>query len=688
VTTTALRTSRARVATIVERSPGVVPSAIAVAVLLWFAGDEGGFRGTTWMPGMLLLLAVLFVCLVTLPRPTPSRAALLGVLLLAAYAGWSLLSILWAGQEELAWDAGNRTMLYALILALCTLWPVRGPEAAVVLGAYGLGVAGIAAFEMIKATGAAQSVQYFHEGRFAEPEGYANANAALWMLGFAPCAILGGRRGVPAPLRGLFLGSACLLVGAALLGQSRGWLIALPLSALVAVIAVPGRGRTIVSLGAIGLALLPAIGPLLDFYNAWRPFQPPGDAWDSALRALLLCSIGLGMVTAVAAVVDNGVQVSARRARAISGAIVAALALVCAVGVVGYAAVEGNPVTEVSDRWDDFKTGGSEPANLSSRFGASFGTYRYNYWEVAWSEFERAPVLGAGADNFGRAYLAEGESSQTPRFPHSTVMMALSETGLIGALLLFGAFAAALVAAVPALRRADMAGAGAGAGVLLFAYWLFHSSLDWLWEFPALAGAAMVGLGLATAVRRVAPAEAGASEGAARPEAAGAAPLFSNRRALAVGTLCAALLALSVVPPWLAERDVRRGAEIAATNPEAAVERFERAADLNPLSPVPEKAAAVVELRQRNYEAAERHLRSAFERDDQDSGMHLLLAVLSSEAGRADEARRLIEEARRLAPRDEVIEMALRPLRRGRPLDPQRVDRWISENVQRRVGPD
>jgi tetratricopeptide (TPR) repeat protein len=673
---TALGTSRARIATVIERSPGAVPSGIALAVLLWFAGDEGGFRGTTWMPGLLLLLAVLFVCLVALPRPTPSRAALLGVLLLTGYGLWSLLSITWAGQEELAWDAGNRTLLYALVLALCTLWPIRGTAATVLLGAYGLGIAGICLVEMINATGAARGVQYFHEGRFAEPVGYANANAALWMLGFVPCAILGARRGVPAPLRGLFMASACLLVGAALVAQSRGWLIALPLSALVAVVAVPGRGRTIVSFAAIGLALLPALDPLLDFYNSWRPFQPPGEAWDTAFRALLLSSIGLGMVATLVAVADNGVQVAERRARAISGAVVAVLALACLAGVAGYTVAKGNPVTEVSDRWDDFKRGGSEPTNLSSRFGASFGTYRYNYWEVGWSEFERAPLLGAGADNFGRAYTEQGESTQTPRFPHSTIMVALSETGIIGALLLFGAFAAAVVAAVPALRRADAAGAAAGIGVLLFAYWLFHSSLDWLWEFPALAGMAMAGLGVATAVRR------------GEPEPERAAPLLSTRLALAAGAICAGLVAASVVPPWLAERDVRRGAELAATNPAAAVERFDRAADLNPLSPVPDKAAAIVELRRGRYAEAEARLRAAFERDSGDSGMYLLLAVLEANTGRSEDARRLIEEARRRAPRDEVIALVLRPLRRGRSLDPQRVDRWIRQDVQRRAGAD
>src|SRR5919107_1669122 len=244
MTTAAPGSSRARIATVVEENPGAFPSGIACAVLLWFAGDEGGFHETTWMQALLLLLAVLFVCLVALPRPTPSRAALLAVLLLGGYGLWSLLSILWAGQEELAWDAGNRTLLYAIVLALCTLWPLRGRSGAVLLGGYGLGIAAIALVELIRVAGADQAVQFFEEGRFAEPVGYANANAALWMSGMLPCAILAGRREVPVALRGLLLGGSGILIGASLLGQSRGWLFALPLAALVALLVVPGRGRT------------------------------------------------------------------------------------------------------------------------------------------------------------------------------------------------------------------------------------------------------------------------------------------------------------------------------------------------------------------------------------------------------------------------------------------------------------
>ena len=194
--------SRERAAALVARSPGLVPSLAAFAVLLWFAADEGGFRGTTWMPATLLLGVLLIACLALLPRPRPARLALAAILLLAGYGAFCLLSMLWAEQPELAWDAGNRTLLYAVLLALCALWPLRGRSAAFLLGGYGLGVAAIALIELLKTAGADLSVQYFDEARFAHPVGYTNANVGLWMLGLLPCGVLAGRRGVPAPLRG------------------------------------------------------------------------------------------------------------------------------------------------------------------------------------------------------------------------------------------------------------------------------------------------------------------------------------------------------------------------------------------------------------------------------------------------------------------------------------------------------
>jgi hypothetical protein len=654
-----------------------VPSLLAFAVLLWFAADKGGFTATTWMPATLLLGAGLVACLAVLPRPQPSRAALAAILLLAGYGAFCLLSMLWADQPELAWDAGNRTLLYALILALCALWPVRGRSAAVVLGAFGLGVAAIALIELLKTSGADLAIHYFDEARFAHPVGYTNANVGLWMLGLLPCAVLAGRRGVPAPLRGLFLGAAGLLAGAALLGQSRGWLMVLPIVALLAILLVPGRGRTIAALAAVGAALALILGPLLDVYSELRGFEPPGAVFDSALRALLLASGGLAVVGALAAVVDQRVQVSAGRARRISAAVVAAAALTAVGAVAGYAVVERNPFTAATDAWNEFKQGGYSPTERSSRLTAGFSTYRYDYWRVAWSEFEDAPLLGAGAGNFGRAYLRRGESPQRPQFPHSTEMVALAETGLVGALLLGGAFVCALLAALPGRRRADLAGAAAGAGLLMFAYWLVHGTLDRFWEFPLLSGAALGGLGIGVAVTR------GLNEDADRPSA-----LLAGRRALAAACACALLLALSVVPPWLSERDRRSAIHLTETNPDAALERLDQAAKLNPLSPAPDRTAGIIELRRQRHDAAVRELRQAFERDSDDSDLHFLLGLAESEAGRPRQAVRLVAKARMLAPRDHVAAAVLRELRRAGRLDPLRLDPWTRADYRRRIALD
>ena len=687
--TATLGTGRTRAAALIEQSPGVVPAGLTCAVLLWFAGDEGGFRGTTSMPATLLLVALLFVCLIALPRPRPARPALLAVLLLAGYAAWTLLSIVWAAQEDLAWDAGNRTLLYALILALCTLWPLRGDAAVALLGVFGLAIAGIALVELLRASSANEAIQYFSEARFTEPVGYTNADVALWMLGLFPCAILGGRRGIPAPLRGLFLAAACLLAGAALLGQSRGWLIALPVVGVVAIAAVPGRGRTIVSFAAIGLGLLIALRPLLDVYESWRPHQPLGGTYDHALRMLLLGSLVVFVLGTAAALLERRVELPARTARRISaGLVVAVIALGC-VGALGYWVVKENPVTAVSDGWNDFKQGGVGPneGNSTSRFSGSVSTYRYDYWRVAWSEFKDAPLLGAGGDNFGRAYVAHGKSNQTPRFPHSTFLVALEETGLIGFLLLFGSFAAAVVAALPALRRPSLAGAAAGSGVVMFAYWLAHSSVDWLWEFPALSGAGLLGLGVSMAAARGLAAEAAEAAHGDR-ELEPARPLLARWPALAAAIVCVVAIGVSVVPAWLSAKQFHRATEIASTDPGAAVRDLERAASLNPLSPLPEKAAGIIEIRRGDSEAARRHLLKAFERDPHDSGLFLFLGAIASEAGHQRKAIRLAAEALRLAPTDDSAVNFLRRLRDRERLTPRQVDRWIQRDVNYRVSPE
>jgi hypothetical protein len=656
-------------------SPALAPILVAVGIFLWFAGDEGGFKGTTFLLGGVLAVGLLLVSLASLPRPHPSRRVLAAVCLLAAYAAWSYLSIAWAHQKGVAWDGANRTVLYALVFSLFVLWPIRGNAAAFVVGAFGLGVAAIGLVELLKVGSASLSVQYFHEGRLAEPTGYVNANVALWFTAFWPCAILAGRREVHPVLRGVLLGSAGLLASLAVLGESRGWVLVLPLIALLAIVVVPGRGRTIVALAAVSLGVLAILGPLLDVYDAFRPHGPPGPTFSAAVRAILLMSAVLAALGTAAALLDRRVRPAAGRARAISAAMVVVVALGAAGALGVYAVAKGNPFTEVASKWREFKKGGTEPHFGRSRFSIAVTTYRYDYWRVAWREFARKPLTGVGADNFRRDYLREGQSDQTPSYPHSTWLRALSETGVVGGLLFYGALVAALAAALPSLRRRFLGGAAAGVGVMVFAYWFVHGALDWLWEFAGLGAPAMAFLGLAAAVA--------AFPLPLRTER----PILDGRlRLLAAGGV-ALVLSLGMLAPWLSERELRGAKSEAASDPGQALRRLDRATSLNPLSPLPLQTSGVIRGTAGSLEAARRDFDDALAREPDDPFSYLELGAIASALGRQTDALGLLERAHRMAPLDAPTKRALKRVRNGARITPAEVNTDIRKDIDVRIGP-
>jgi tetratricopeptide (TPR) repeat protein len=159
-------------------------------------------------------------------------------------------------------------------------------------------------------------------------------------------------------------------------------------------------------------------------------------------------------------------------------------------------------------------------------------------------------------------------------------------------------------------------------------------------------------------------------------------------RVLVVACAGGLLLAMSVVPPWLSQRDHRAAIAAAETNPEAALERLDRAAELNRLSPAPDRTAGLIELRGGHYDAAVHEFRQAFERDPGDSDLHFLLGLAESTAGRPRQAIRSAREALTLAPRDHVAEAVLRELRRAGRLDPLRLDPWTRADYRHRIALD
>jgi O-antigen ligase len=630
---------------------------LGLVTILVISATNRGYYPDHWYPAALFMLGLLVVGLAALPRGRPAapgvRVACAG---LVGYAAWSYLSILWAHQQGDAWDGANRTALYAIVFALFALWPVPARTAAVLVGGFALAIAGVGLVELLGAAGSSHPASYFIDGRFASPTGYANANAALWSSAFWPCVVLGSRRQASPLARGVLIGAAVLLGGLALLGQSRGWLFALPVVAAIFLVATPQRVRTSLTLLLAGAGVAVTLPAVLGVYD--KSGSALSHSMESAARAILLAAVVAGILAALAALPDRRRRLSGVGGRRLGAALLAAAVLAAGVGMVVYVAERGSPFTDVAHAWNQFKTKGT-PHGGTNRLGR-LGSHRYDFWRVALSRFEHAPLVGIGADNYQQDYLLYGKSAETPLYPHSVELRTLSQTGLIGALLLVTAGAAGLVAAARARRRRSGWGAAAAAaGVGAFTYWLVHGSVDWLWEFPALGAAAFALLGLAAGL---APRALGAARASSRAFVAGRIPA-------AVAVVVATAMVLSLGAPWLADRYVRQAAAIYRAFPQRAFDKLDTASALNPLSPVPKLYAGVIALRLGRTGTAERYFREVLQRDPRDAYSYLELGSLAVNSGRRAEGLRLLARAAALEPRVEMAAVALRRARSGRRID-------------------
>ncbi len=318
-----------------------------------------------------------------------------------------------------------------------------------------------------------------------------------------------------------------------------------------------------------------------------------------------------------------------------------------------------------SDSWKEFKHGGDGPQAGRSRFAAG-GTNRYEFWTVAWAEFRARPVAGIGVENFQEAYLRRGKSGEQPRYAHSLELGVLSQMGLVGALLLAGAFAAAMAGAARARSLPPSGRAAAVACAAVFGYWLLHASIDWFWEFPALTGAAIAALGMAAALG---------------PREATASPKALPRSLFAAAAAGAAALALSFAVPWLAELELDRAQDSWRADPSAAFERLDRAAALNPLTIRPQLTAGTIALRLGQTAVAEREFRDALRREPDEAYALLELGLIAAERGDRNRALALLERSTEQHPQDDVARRALAATRAGKPVSVERVNRAILDRA-------
>jgi hypothetical protein len=234
-----------------------------------------------------------------------------------------------------------------------------------------------------------------------------------------------------------------------------------------------------------------------------------------------------------------------------------------------------------------------------------------------------------GGHGWPAAYLHYGRTIEEPERSHSVELDALSETGLIGFLLLVGAGVFGL-AALARRRGAPILPAALFASGVYFAV---HTAIDWVWSIPSVGLAALVLAGI------------GASRGGR--------PLLSSRPALASAAAVGVVALLGFFPPWLSGRftDSAYG-----ESGSARANSLSWARTLDPLSVDPLLAQAAMASGANDIPP----LRAAVRLQPDDAEVHFLLGVAYLNARRHPDARAQLEIAHRLSPHDMGIADALR----------------------------
>jgi hypothetical protein len=647
-----------------------VPALAGVAVLVWWSTDQGGYFQRTWYPGTVLLLGVLIATAAGAPtsfRGLP-RSAQTALGALAVFTAWSFLSISWADAQGPAWDAANRALLYLVLFALFSRALAAPAARALVMGAWTLALIVLAVVVLLKLPAVLNTDTTLFKPGLEQPLGYSNANAALWLMALWPALTFATSPAVPPWLRGLFAAGVVVLAETSLLSESRGSLVATGVVLVVLFAVVPGRVRTFLTLLAPAVAIAATTPHTLHIANLVGDDPTATPRLGDVASPVLLAALAAGIVVALAGQLERGRPPSEAAARIGTRVVAAVMALIVVAGIAGGLAVAGNPSDRVHKTWNEFKQVGAPNPNAPGHLSAGFGGARYDYYRVALDVWRDHPLAGIGAGNFSEDYIERGRVGERPTSPHSIEFGTLVETGIIGALLLVVALGAGFVAAGGAARRATaLDRAVAAGGLLTCAYWLVQASADWLWEFPALGGAAfaLLSLGGAAGERRaVAPA---------------------GRRLVAAAAGIAGVAALvSLLGPWTSDIEVRRAADSWARYPDAAFRQLDRAADFNPLSERPGLLAGAIAIQLGRYDRARAAFTQVLDRDPRNLTATVSLAGLESHDGHRARAVQLLRRALELAPGDATATSLTTDVRKKR-LDPREVARLLVANAAARV---
>jgi hypothetical protein len=547
-------------------------------------------------------------------------------------------------------------VLYAAIVTLPFVLPLSRRALVAAGWSITIGIAVIALYVLVRLL--VDGAPLFLAGRLNGPVNYRNATALLFALAVWPGIVAASSKSYRRWVRAAGLALAVLCLGLAFLTQSRGIALGLAVGAVPVFALGPDRVRRawVAILAVAGTA---AASPWLlrpfHAFDGGRGFVAPhtitAAAW--ALAALTVVAFGVGLLIAL---FDNGLRRAELADRPARLAARIALAAVIGVLLIGAGIAIGNPATYASRKWDQFRSLQSSTPT-TTRLGTVSGQ-RYDLWRVAVHEFESAPVLGVGADNYSFGYYQHRETNRNLDDPHSLLFALLSEEGAIGALLFvlfvggtFGAICVGWRALSTAARRHAIAPAAAGAVML------GQSMVDWIWLIPGLTAIGLFSLAVATA-----QVDARKDTLADHRAPIRAAPL-KLARIVAVGALLVATVA--VLALFLSDAYIQRARSVEG-NPSAELSAARIAGRLDPWSVTPHylQASAYESMGERAKAYAE--LQDALSLEPRNSATLGVLGDFEVRGGDLARARAFYRGALALNPLDTGLQQLARIGKRTR----------------------
>jgi hypothetical protein len=468
-----------------ERIAIAATSALPFPALLYLGLNAGGFAPATTGIAATVLALLLALRAVVAPRTVrkPAPVGMVALVALLALAGWSLASMGWSHSPVRAIAEFDRTVLYALGVALFVTLPrvpLRPVLLAVGAAAVTLVLVGLATrlrpdLFPVSATVSPQRLSY--------PLGYWNALGVLAAMALVLSLHAAADGTGRLPVRVLGAAVAPALVTALYLTLSRGGIGAAVVGIVLYV--VLGRTRGLV-LAAVAM-VVPCYLALQKAYDATALVSPdPSSALGVAqgrtlLSTVVVCVAAAGLIRLVLSLLDHrllALPLPTLEPRRRAAAWVAAAAVFVAVGLAA------GGVHQVRHQYERFVSNApTNPiADPRARLGEVYNSGRIGHWRVALEASRHNRFRGVGAGTFDMQWNQLRPYPLNVTQAHSLYVEMLSENGIVGLVLLVSGIGALLTAC--ALRWRTRPPAAAAVAVVVA--WALHAALDWDWEVPAV----------------------------------------------------------------------------------------------------------------------------------------------------------------------------------------------------------